>query len=302
MELDYGDWVVVDTSRGKEAARVVLAPHQVLASHLQGELKPIQRRLNDADVHRMEQLRRDSSTALKTFGAAVREHKLSMKPISAEYNFDGTQILFSYSAPERVDFRELARELGANLKCRVELRQVGARDEARLLGGLGRCGRTLCCSTWLPMFPEVSMGMAKTQDLALNPSKVSGVCGRLLCCLSYENEQYRQMKAVMPKLGQKATTPRGEGTVVSLQILKNLVTVQLETDNIEATFAATEISYGKSQPTRQEAKRISPESQVDNQATEVSNQSGEAESQTQPQRTGRRRRRRRGRGQSGQTS
>jgi cell fate regulator YaaT (PSP1 superfamily) len=110
------------------------------------------------------------------------------------------------------------------------------------------------------------------------------------------------MKAVMPKLGQKATTPRGEGTVVSLQILKNLVTVQLETDNIEATFAATEISYGKSQPTRQEAKRISPESQVDNQATEVSNQSGEAESQTQPQRTGRRRRRRRGRGQSGQTS
>jgi cell fate regulator YaaT (PSP1 superfamily) len=197
--LDVGDWVVVETSRGKEAGRVVLAPHQVRQNMLEGDLKPILRKLDERDVEKMQRLKRESSTAVKAFGAKARERGLPMKPISAEYNFDGSHLTLNFTSPDRVDFRDLAKELAGVFRCRIELRQVGPRDEARLLGGLGRCGRTLCCSSWLPIYPEISMNMAKTQDLPLNPGKVSGVCGRLLCCLSYENEQYRQMKAVMPR-------------------------------------------------------------------------------------------------------
>jgi cell fate regulator YaaT (PSP1 superfamily) len=248
--LAVGDWVVVETSRGKEAGRVVIAPQQVRLNLLQGELKPILRRLDEADVRRMEALKRDAATAVKTFGERIRAHRLAMKPISAEYSFDGSTVVLNYSTPEReraVDhaaLRELARDLARVLTCRVELRQVGPRDEARLLGGLGRCGRTLCCSSWLPVYPEISMNMAKTQDLPLNPTKVSGVCGRLLCCLSYENEQYKQMKAVMPRLGQTIETPAGPGLVVSLQILKELVTVRLAADNTEAVFATADLGLG----------------------------------------------------------
>ena len=142
---------------------------------------------------------------------------------------------------------DLANDLADELQCRVEMRQVGPRDEARLLGGLGRCGRTLCCSSWLPVFPEISMNMAKTQDLPLNPSKVSGVCGRLLCCLSYENEQYKQMKAVLPRLGQTIETPQGPGLVVSLQVLKELVTVRLSSAgaNQEMVFSSADLGFGK---------------------------------------------------------
>jgi cell fate regulator YaaT (PSP1 superfamily) len=244
-ELETGDWIVVESSRGQEAARVVIAPNQVAASQLKGELKPIVRKLSERDISRMESLRKESASAIRTFNSEIRARRLPMKPISAEYNFDGSQLTLNFSAADRVDFRELARDLSQKLKCRIELRQVSARDEARLLGGLGRCGRTLCCSTWLPMFPDITMGMAKTQDLSLNPSKVSGVCGRLLCCLSYENEQYRQMKAVMPKLGQKTETPRGTGTVVSLQLLKGLVTVLVDADNTEETFPARELGFGE---------------------------------------------------------
>ena len=239
IELD--DWVVVETSRGREAARVVIAPSNIAISQISGDLKPVIRVLTSKDIEKMERLRKESAQAVRTFSAKIREHRLHMKPISAEYNFDGTAVTLNFSAPERVDFRELAREMAGILKCRVDLRQVGPRDEARLLGGVGKCGRTLCCATWLPMFPEINMGMAKTQDLALNPGKVSGVCGRLLCCLSYENEQYKQMKAVMPRLGQPVTTPRGEGTVVALQILKDLVTVRLHDDQTDAQFTAVEL-------------------------------------------------------------
>ncbi len=308
-ELENGDWVVVETSRGQEAARVVIAPHQVAASQLKGELKPIVRKMSERDIERMESFRKESATAIRTFGSEIRARKLPMKPISAEYNFDGTQLTLNFSAADRVDFRDLARDLNQKLRCRVELRQVSARDEARLLGGVGRCGRTLCCSTWLPMFPEITMGMSKTQDLSLNPSKVSGVCGRLLCCLSYENEQYRQMKAVMPKLGQKTDTPRGQGTVVSLQLLKGLVTVLLDEENVEETFASRELGFGevpaapiqvvrkpkaKDQPAVSEA---AADAQIDSRGEAVSTgvESGGIPGSTQ--KSGRKRRRRRKSGQ-----
>lgn len=244
LQLETGDWVVAETTRGKEAGRVVIAPHQMRESRLEGELKPLLRKLADKDIEKMNRLKRDSASAVKEFGRQIRERDLPMKPISAEYSFDGSVLTLSFSAPDRVDFRELARELSQTFRCRIELRQVGDRDEARLLGGLGRCGRTLCCSTWLPMFPDISMGMAKTQDLPLNPQKVSGVCGRLLCCLSYENDQYRQMKAIMPRLGQPIQTPSGPGVVVSMQILRETVTVRLEDEARDEVFDAAMLGFG----------------------------------------------------------
>ena len=248
MELEPGDWVVAETTRGKEAGRVVIAPHQMLASRLEGELKPLVRKLSPKDIEKMDRLKKESASAVKEFGRRIRERDLPMKPISAEYSFDGSVLTLSFSAPDRVDFRELARDLSQAFRCRIELRQVGARDEARLLGGLGRCGRTLCCSTWLPMFPDISMGMAKTQELPLNPQKVSGVCGRLLCCLSYENEQYRQMKAIMPRLGQPIQTPAGPGVVVSMQILRETVTVRLEEEGRDEVFPAAQLGFGSPVP------------------------------------------------------
>ncbi|MDQ2682712.1 MAG: stage 0 sporulation family protein [Chloroflexota bacterium] len=240
-EIEQGDWVVVETNRGLEAAKVIIAPSQMLQSAISGSLKPIVRVLSDADVERMQALKREAAKAVKVFGAKIRERDMPMKPISAEYNYDGSHLTLNFTAPERVDFRDLARDLGAHFHCRVELRQVGPRDEARLLGGVGRCGRTLCCSSWLPVFPEVSMNMAKMQDLPLNPSKVSGVCGRLLCCLSYENDVYRQQKQLLPKLGQMVETASGTGTVISLQVLRELVTVRFGGDTPDQTFTAAEL-------------------------------------------------------------
>ena len=244
IRLHPGDWVVVETSRGREAGRVVIAPHQIALAKLQGDLKPILRRLDDTDVQRMDALKGDAARAIRTFNTLGRTRRLPVKPISADYNFDGSVLVMNYTTSDRVDLSELAHELAAKFDCRVELRQVGPRDEARLLGGLGRCGRTLCCSSWLPVYPEISMGMAKTQDLSLNPSKVSGVCGRLLCCLSYENEQYKQMKAVLPRLGQQIDTPAGPGLVVSLQVIKELVTVRLAETNQDVVFPGTDLGLG----------------------------------------------------------
>jgi cell fate regulator YaaT (PSP1 superfamily) len=287
--VQVGDWVVVETSRGREAGRVVLAPHQIRLNLLQGDLKPIIRRLDDNDVQKMNRLKRDAAHAVKAFGAKIREHGLPMKPISAEYNFDGSHLTLNFSAGERIDFRDLAKELSSELRCRVELHQVGPRDEARLLGGLGRCGRTLCCSSWLPVFPEISMNMAKTQDLPLNPGKVSGVCGRLLCCLSYENEQYKQMKAILPRLGQNIETPQGPGFVVSMQVLKESVTVRLAADNTDVVFTGVDLGFSKPEPVV-EAKKAEPVAVVAE--PESDREDGDAAAAPGEQRTGRRRRRR----------
>ncbi|MCC6943890.1 MAG: hypothetical protein IT335_04885 [Thermomicrobiales bacterium] len=304
-QVALNDWVVVETSRGKEAAKVVIAPTNVAMSQINGELKPIERVMTADDVATMERMRRESANAVRVFNARIRHHHLPMKPISAEYSFDGSSVILNYSSSDRVDYRDLARDLASELKCRVELRQVGPRDEARLLGGVGRCGRTLCCSTWLPMFPEVNMGMAKVQDLSLNPGKVSGVCGRLLCCLSYENEQYRQMKAIMPKLGQDVQTPRGDGTVISLQILKDLVTIRLADEGVDAQFTAAELGFeapgmkrpkvvvAATEPEQPVDVAVLPDAEVAVVAAVDEEAAGEGE---QPSGNRKRRRRRRGRG------
>jgi cell fate regulator YaaT (PSP1 superfamily) len=300
FELTVGDWVVVPTGRGQEAARVVIAPHQVRSSLLDATPSDIVRPLEDDDVARIDTNKRKASEAVRLFGQRVRAQKLGMKPIAADYNFDCSSVNLSYSVPDRdlspdnAVLRDLAKQLAAELTCRVELRQVGPRDEARLLGGLGRCGRTLCCSSWLPVFPEISMNMAKNQELPLNPSKVSGVCGRLLCCLSYENEQYRRMKAVMPKLGQTIETPNGTGQVISMQLLKELVTVRLQ-DDTEATFRSDELGLDSRGTILQAEATVKNGSDVS--ATEVIVPGLEPSANEEPSSASRRRRRRRqGRG------
>jgi cell fate regulator YaaT (PSP1 superfamily) len=241
-DLQSGQSVVIETSRGMELARVVIAPHQVIAATIEGDLKPIVRVATDHDLAMAERRRGEHGEAVRVFAQKIRDHGLPMKPVSADYAFDGSRLTLFFSANGRIDFRELVRDLARHFNCRIELRQIGPRDEARLLGGLGRCGRPLCCTTWLPQFADVSMTMAKTQELSLNPDKVSGVCGKLLCCLSYENEQYVESRAVLPRLGQDVMTERGPGYVHAMQILRETVTVRLEAGE-DVTLPVSELTF-----------------------------------------------------------
>jgi cell fate regulator YaaT (PSP1 superfamily) len=242
IEVAAGDHVVVKTSRGTELGHVVIAPGQVLASQVEETLNPVLRKAEPEDVKRAEELDAKAEEALIECGKMIGELQLPMKLISAEYNLDGNRLTFLFSAEERVDFRELVRRLTGRFKVRVELRQVGSRDEAKLIGGFGRCGRPLCCMSFLTEFSPVSIKMAKEQELPLNPMKISGTCGRLMCCLAYEGEQYRIMKEKMPKVGQRVATHMGEATVVGNNPLKETVLVELDS---EATveLPLSQVSY-----------------------------------------------------------
>jgi cell fate regulator YaaT (PSP1 superfamily) len=229
IPLEVNDYVVVETSRGQELGKVVISPKQVIFSEITEPLKPIIRKAQAEDIEKAQQQQEKATNAIAKCRELVEKFNLPMKPISAQYNLDGSHLTIFFSAEKRVDFRELVRELSRNLKTHVELRQVGARDEAKLIGGLGKCGFPLCCTTFLSEFEPVSIKMAKEQDIALNPMKTSGVCGRLLCCLGYEYEQYRAMKEKMPPLRQEVSTALGNAKVVSCNPLKETVTVELET-------------------------------------------------------------------------
>jgi cell fate regulator YaaT (PSP1 superfamily) len=228
IELKVDDYVVVKTARGLELGRVTIAPKQVLADEVKEELKPVVRKAEPEDIKRAQDLEAKEAEALAECTKLVAKLKLPMKLLGAEYSLDGSRLTFFFSAEERVDFRELVRELNRRFKKKVELRQLGPRDEAKLIGGFGRCGRPLCCVNFLAELSPVSIKMAKEQDLPLNPMKISGVCGRLLCCLAYESEQYHAMKAKMPREGQKVNTPMGVATVVGGNPLKETVWVELE--------------------------------------------------------------------------
>ena len=194
IDLEANDYVVVKTTRGLELGYVIIAPRQVLVNEVTTPLKPVVRKAEPEDIRRAQELEEKEKEALTECGKLSAKLNLSMKLLSAEYNLDGNRLTFYFSAEERVDFRELVRELTNRFKVRVELRQVGPRDQAKFVGGFGRCGRPLCCMSFLREFVPVSIKMAKEQNLPLNPMKISGVCGRLLCCLVYESEQYRTMK------------------------------------------------------------------------------------------------------------
>ncbi len=236
LTLASGDWVVVDTVRGPELGRVAMAPVDLPPDQLFGELKPVLRRATSTDLDQLHQLQQHEDDALRDCVTKVREHNLPMSLVKAEYNFDGSRLTFYFTADKRVDFRALVRDLARTFRTRIELRQIGPRDEAKLLGGVGPCGRLLCCSTFLPDFARVSIKMAKDQDLPLTPSKISGVCGRLLCCLSYEHEQYVEIKSELPQRGDWVQTAHGPGEVIAVNVVKENVTVDLGDGNtVECT-------------------------------------------------------------------
>jgi cell fate regulator YaaT (PSP1 superfamily) len=239
-DLKINDWVVVQTARGVEMGQVMIAPRQVVAADITAELKPIVRKAGTEDIKRAEDYAAKESNALTECTRIINKLTLRMKLVSAEYNMDGSRLTFYFIADERVDFRELVRELTSFFKTRIELRQIGPRDQAKIVGGLGRCGRPLCCGAFLTEFTPVSIKMAKEQDLPLDPMKISGVCGRLQCCLAYENVQYREAKALMPKKGQTVETPAGKGVISGVNPLKESVMVDLESQS-SAEFPLVQI-------------------------------------------------------------
>jgi cell fate regulator YaaT (PSP1 superfamily) len=242
IELQVGDYAVVKTTRGMELGHVVIAPGQIESSGADENLSPVIRKATEEDIAKTEELEARAEEAIIECNKMIAELNLPMKLLSAEFSLDSSRLTFLFSAEERVDFRELVRRLTGKFKVRVELRQVGSRDEAKLLGSFGRCGRPLCCASFLTEFSPVSIKMAKEQDLPLNPMKISGACGRLMCCLAYEGEQYRAMKQKMPKVGQRVSTRMGEATVVGNSPLKEMVLVELDTEaRVELPLA--DVSY-----------------------------------------------------------
>jgi cell fate regulator YaaT (PSP1 superfamily) len=232
IDLELDDHVVVETERGPAIARVVIAPKQVIASELTEPLKPVLRKTTPEDLRQREAVQQKEEEALSKCKELVDKFDLSMKLLSVDGNLDGSHFTILFSAEGRVDFRRLVRELAQELKARVELHQVGPRDEAKIIGGMGRCGCPLCCVTFLTEFTPLSIKMAKEQNLSLDPTKISGMCGRLLCCLGYETELYRLMKDKLPPVGQAVTTPLGEASVTGVNPLKETVMVQLESQAV----------------------------------------------------------------------
>lgn len=222
-----GDFAIVSTERGQEYGEIVMGPHEVDAAELQAELKPVLRVADENDLARAESLQSREREEMERFRALVAKHQLDMKPIGVEHLFDDSKIVFYFAAEERVDFRELVRELAADLHNRIDMRQVGVRDEARMVGGLGHCGQQLCCVRFGGEFQPVSIRMAKEQDLPLNPLKISGLCGRLMCCLRYEYDAYKDFKQRAPKVGTIVDLPDGAGGRISAHnVPRELLTIR----------------------------------------------------------------------------
>lgn len=231
ISLVPGDEVVVPAARGVEYGLIVSPIREASEADLHEPLKKVMRRATPADRERRRENTRKKEEAYRTCRRLIQKHGLTMKLVDVDYVFDGSSAVFYFTSDGRVDFRELVKELASALKARIEMRQVGVRDEAKMVGGLGPCGRDLCCSLFLSDFNPVSIKMAKEQDLPLNPSKISGICGRLMCCLKYEVEAYEEFNLVAPALGSRVELEEGEGTVVGYQVPLGLVVVEVETGN-----------------------------------------------------------------------
>ena len=227
FEVKPGDYVVVDTARGHDLGEVAMGTRDIDEETWKNPLKKTIRIASEQDIQHGIDNREKEKEAFSICQKKIAEHKLEMKLVSVEYAFDNSKILFFFTANGRVDFRSLVKDLASIFKMRIELRQIGVRDEAKMLGGLGPCGRPICCGTFLDQFQPVSIKMAKEQNLSLNPTKISGVCGRLMCCLKYEQEHYEMTRKKMPKIGREVTTPDGTGPVTELNIVKETVFVRL---------------------------------------------------------------------------
>ncbi|WP_188207381.1 PSP1 domain-containing protein [Alkalibacillus aidingensis] len=226
-QLTTEDYVIVETVRGVEFGKVVIPNKQVDEEDVVLPLKKVIRIADEKDKLTVSENNELTEEAFDVCVEKIGEHQLDMNLVDAEYTFDRNKIIFYFTADGRVDFRHLVKDLAAVFKTRIELRQIGVRDEAKMLGGIGPCGRMLCCSTFLGDFEPVSIKMAKDQNLSLNPAKISGLCGRLMCCLKYENDMYEEAKQELPDIGESLSTARGSGKVVGLNMLERLVQVEL---------------------------------------------------------------------------
>lgn len=226
--LKKGDLVIVETARGIECGEVAMENREVSDDSIVHPLKKMIRKANEQDKKRVAENAKKEKAAFDICLKKIAEHKLEMKLVEVEYTFDNNKILFYFTADGRVDFRELVKDLASVFRTRIELRQIGVRDEAKMLGGLGICGRPFCCSSFLGEFQPVSIKMAKEQGLSLNPVKISGACGRLMCCLKYEQEAYRDLLRTTPKVNAVVMTPDGKGTVIDQNILTGILTIRLD--------------------------------------------------------------------------
>ena len=228
MKFKVGDYVIVEADRGLDYGQVLSDTEAVLDADLEEPLKKVIRKANPWDIMQVDKNKKKIKEVMDSCTRKIKDRKLAMKLIDAEFSFDRSKIIFYFTAEGRVDFRDLVKDLASAFKTRIELKQIGVRDEAKMLGGLGPCGRALCCTTHLKDFEPVTIKMAKEQNLSLNPTKISGLCGRLMCCLGYEYGTYKDLMKGMPHEGEVIKTLKGNGKVVSVNALRHSVTVELE--------------------------------------------------------------------------
>lgn len=256
-----GEEVIVETARGTEFGTVTLANTERPEAEVVKPLRKVVRPADDRDRQRYEENKAKQQEALATCQEKVDARGLDMKIVDVEYTFDRSKVVFYFTAEGRVDFRDLVKDLASVFRTRIELRQIGVRDEAKLLGGVGNCGRGLCCHEWMPDFQPVSIKMAKTQNLSLNPTKISGMCGRLMCCLKFENEIYQELGRGMPNVGERILVPEGEAVVTDVNILIDkikcrLITTETNADGEEYEKFSSELyTYSKEDITRQDRRR-----------------------------------------------
>ena len=255
LKIAQGDHVIVETARGVEYGYVVLGEKEVEDDKIIQPLKSVMRVATPEDDEKAEKNREKEREAYKICLEKIRKHELEMKLIDAEYTFDNNKVLFYFTADGRIDFRELVKDLASVFKTRIELRQIGVRDETKILGGIGICGRPLCCHSYLSDFVPVSIKMAKEQNLSLNPTKISGVCGRLMCCLKNEQETYEELNSRLPNVGDHVTTADGmKGEVASLSVLRQLVKVVVTMENDEKEIREYKVSELRFKPRRKKEK------------------------------------------------
>ena len=260
LELKAGDKVIVETARGVEFGSVVTGIKEVPDDQISQPLKPVIRIATQDDVRREAKNREKEKEAFKICQEKIRKHGLEMKLIDAEYTFDNNKVLFYFTADGRIDFRELVKDLASVFRTRIELRQIGVRDETKIRGGIGICGRPLCCHTYLTEFAPVSIKMAKEQNLSLNPTKISGVCGRLMCCLTNEEETYEELNSHLPSIGDYVTTPEKlKGEVQSVNVLRQTVKVIVSLDNDEKEVRYYKGDELRFKPRRRKNNRVSKE-------------------------------------------
>ena len=255
FDIKKGDNVIVETARGVEFGTVVMGIREVEDDKVVSLLKPILRMATKKDQETVERNREREKEAFDICMEKIRKHDLDMKLVDAEYTFDNNKVLFYFTADGRVDFRELVKDLAAVFKTRIELRQIGVRDETKILGGIGICGRPLCCHSWMPEFIPVSIKMAKEQNLSLNPTKISGTCGRLMCCLKNEQDTYEYLNSKLPAVGDYVTTEDGlKGEVASVNVLRQLVKVIVSLDKDEKEIKEYPVDQLKFRPRKKKGK------------------------------------------------